>query len=118
MADTLMAYIGRSNVETLTLEYRPEGETAFVTVPEEAVLRAVFRFGAYCIDTNNEDDPIELGSNATKVHLQLGLIPLLAPGRHKDGLLTIYDAEHLDGLAWAEYSVRVVPWPVCNGGEG
>lgn len=116
MSDTLMAYIGRSNVETLTLEYRPEGETEFVTVPETTVLRAVFRFGAYCIDSENEDDPIELSDDATKVHMQLGRIPLLGEGRYRDGLLTIYDAEHPDGLAWAEYRVRAVSWPVCNGG--
>jgi hypothetical protein len=114
MADTLMAYIGRSNVETLTLEYRPEGEDEFTTVPVTTVLRAVFKFGVYCIDTDEVGDPIELSADATKVHLQLGLIPLLAPGRHRDGKLTIYDAEHPEGLAWADYRVRVESWPVCE----
>ena len=78
----LNAYIGRDFEETLVLEYQPGGESAFETVAVDTVTRAIFRFGDYCIDTEDAEPLITLEENATRVVMQLGMIEELVAGRY------------------------------------
>jgi len=112
MVDILQAYIGRDFEEVLLLELQPVGGSAFETVEDDAVTRATFRFGDYCIDTDDAEPLIELQDNATKVAMKLGLIDELVAGRYA-GYLTVFDATNTAGLPWQKMTVRVSSWPIC-----
>ena len=102
----LRAYIGRDNVQRL--ELRQDGEL----VAENAVTRAQFRFGPFCIDTDEVADPIELTDSATVVEMQLGRVEGASPGL-LEGHLTVYDAVHPEGIGWQSFMVLVERWPAC-----
>ena len=107
----LIAYIGRENIAYLTLQQ------GGVIVAENAVTRAVFSFGDYCLDTDEDDDPILLTDSDTKVKLQLGLVEGLEVGIYI-GQLTIWDAEMESGKAWGErILITVNEWNACEGDE-
>jgi hypothetical protein len=114
MATVYQVYIDRGNVESVLLEKRPRGETVFETVDDDTVLRAVFRFGSYCLDTDTDvAGNIELAENATVVNMKLGLISGLVAGQY-DGYLTIYDALNPNGLGWGDMVlVNVQAWSIC-----
>ena len=110
--EILQAYIGRDFEEVLLLELQPVGGTAFETVSVDTVTRAIFRFGDYCIDTEDLVPLISLEENATRVEMKLGQITGLVAGKYT-GYLTIYDATNTNGLPWEKLTVVVWPWPVC-----
>ena len=114
MATVFQTYIGRGNTESIRLRYIPEGETEYETVEDDTVLRAVFRFGAYCLDTETDiAGYITLAENATVVRIKPGLVAGITEGQYS-GWLTVYDALNPDGLAWGdEIIVNVRPWSVC-----
>ena len=114
MATVYQVYIGRGNFESILLKKRAVGEADFETVDDDTVLRAVFRFSTYCLDTDTDvAGYIELAENATVVNMKLGLISGLVAGQY-DGYLTIYDALNPDGLAWGDMViVNVQAWSVC-----
>ena len=114
MATVYKVYIGRGNVESILLRLRPVGGSAYQDVDDDTVLRAVFRFSTYCLDTDTDvAGNIELAENATVVNMKLGLISGLVAGQY-DGYLTIYDALNPDGLAWGDMVVvNVQAWSVC-----
>jgi hypothetical protein len=109
---TLQAYIGRDFEEIVLLEYKPVGESDYETIPDDTATQAIFRFGAYCIDTDDDEPLIEFQDSNTKVAMKLGLIDELKAGQYT-GYLTIYDATNTNGLPWEKISVRVWPWPIC-----
>ena len=113
MATLLNAYIGRNFEDVVLLEYIPVGSTAYETVANDTVTRAVFKFGDYCVDTDEalDADYISLETNATRVALRLGGISGLAAGLYK-GYLTIFDAVNTKGLPWVDFTVHALPWPV------
>lgn len=108
----LNAFIGRENIEIVRLLV--DGET----VPENVVTRVVFRFGGYCLDTDNPEHAgvISLIDNATRVQVKLGLVPGLKPSTDCPlfGSITVYDAASPEGIAWYRITVRVVDWKVCG----
>jgi hypothetical protein len=104
-------YVGRDN--RTRLELRQEGEL----VVANAVTRAQFKFGTWCLDTSEAGDPIELMNNAQAVEMQLGLVTGLTPGTYR-GKLTVYDLNHPNGIAWAEVSVLAQKWNVCSAEPG
>jgi hypothetical protein len=111
MPETLTVYIDRDKKTVLDLEYIPEGSSTYESVPEDTVLRAIFRFGPFCIDTDSSD-LIELSEDATSIEMNLGLITSLVAGGYV-GYLTIYDAENTNGIPWQQYQVNVLAWDVC-----
>ena len=103
-------FIGRENAIKLPLTVNDPPET----VPVNTVLRAIFNFGGYCVDTDVATDPIELIDNETVVRMKLGLITNLREGTY-EGFLTIFDSEAPNGLGWGKKArVKVHPWPVCD----
>jgi len=101
------AYVNRSN--RTRLELRQDG----ALVAANAVTRAQFRFGTWCLDTNDLADPIELVADATAVEMQLGLVDGITPGTYR-GKLTVYDLNHPNGIAWSEVVVEATAWNVCE----
>jgi hypothetical protein len=114
MPTTLNAYVGRDFDEIILLEYLPVGGSDYETVPIDTVTRAVFRFGDYCIDTDEVEhaDLISLTENATQVEMKIGMISGLVQGTYK-GWLTIFDAVNTNGIPWQLCKVQVWPWPIC-----
>lgn len=110
--EIITAYIGRDNVETVLLEYKPKNSTAYETVPVNTVTRAILRFGDYCLDTNDADPIFELTENETELAMQLGMVIDLAEGSHV-GRLTVYDGDHPNGIPWQDYRIRIRQWNVC-----
>lgn len=108
----LKAFVGRGNLDVLSLEYVPVGETSYRRVAEGAVTRAILRFGAYCLDSDDSEHEIELAQGATAVNVRIGLVPDIEPGTYH-GHLTVYDSEHPNGIAWEYVRVKVEPWGVC-----
>jgi len=105
--ETLTFYVARANEELL--ELTQDGET----VNEDAVLRAVLRFGPYCLDTDEHPTLIELYDSAQKLRIKAGLIEGIKSGDYI-GHLTLYDAlTEDDGLKWQDFRVQVRPWNVC-----
>ena len=104
--------IGRDNIISIDLEYQPSGEAAFVSVPENTVTRAVFRFGEHCLDTELHPDEIWLDDNATVVRMKPGKITGLS-AHQTTGYLTLFSADYEDGKGWEDYKVDAVEWPVC-----
>jgi len=106
-------YVGRDN--RTRLELRQEGEL----VVANAVTRAQFKFGTWCLDTDGAlasppaPAPIELVADATAVEMQLGLVTDLTPGTYR-GRLTVYDLNHPNGIAWSTVEVIVGTWAVCS----
>jgi hypothetical protein len=108
MSDTITAYIGKENIVTITL--KQDG----ATVEPDAITRAMFKFGEYCLDTSVLTDPIELNSNKTAINLQIGLLPGIVQGSYV-GKLTIFDPEIVNGKAWGDsITVYVLPWETCS----
>jgi hypothetical protein len=114
MATVLQVYIGRGNTESISLRLKPVGMDDYQDVEDDSVLRAVFRFSDYCLDTDTDvDGHIALAENATVVELKPGLISGLVAGQYA-GWLTIYDALNPDGIAWGEeIIVNVRAWSSC-----
>jgi len=109
LSGPLMAYINRGNTEKLELIQDNQRVTA------NAVTRAVFRFGVYCLDTEVDNaELIELIDNAQVLRLRLGLVPNLIAGTYKKGTLTLYDELTEHGKAWIRADVRAELWPVCE----
>lgn len=100
------AHIGRANRTRLQLLRDGEVVTA------NTITRAQFRFGTWCLDTNT-DSIISLIDNNTVVEIQLGRVTGITPGTYR-GLLTVYDASHPQGIAWATVTVTAANWPVCS----
>jgi hypothetical protein len=104
--ETLTFYIGRENFQHL--ELTQDGDP----VNENSVLRAVFRFGNHCLDTDTSA-LIELYNNAQRLKIQGGLVPNLKVGACQ-GFLTLYDAVADEkGLPWEHFFVEIREWPVC-----
>ncbi len=85
------------------------------SLPEEEKL-AVLRVQAWitdtvCLDTQNVDDPISYDDG--KVTMQPGLLAGLEPGDATIHL-TIFDAEHVTGLAWGSFPAEIIDWPKCE----
>ncbi len=110
LSGPLMAYISRGNTEKLELTQNGK------VVPKNAVTRAVFKFGNYCIDTNVDSaEIIELINDAQVVQMRLGLVPKLVPGAYRRGTLTLFDAlTPVHGKAWIRADVRAQYWPICD----
>jgi len=106
MAQTLIIYIGRDNVEGYDLLV----DGVLVTV--DTITEAHLSFGPYCIDTVADPTAIELTESATRVEITGGHIVNLAVGVYA-GTLTCYDAGAVDGIAWEDFNVQVLAWPVC-----
>jgi hypothetical protein len=107
MAQTLIIYIGRDNVEAFDLLI----DDVLVTV--DTITKAHFKFGDYCIDTVNDAAKIALTESKTRVEITAGHISGLAVGVY-EGKLTCYDAEATNGIAWEDFNVQVETWPVCE----
>lgn len=82
-----------------------------IDVPENTITRAMFRFGPYCLDTDDGDGLFVFQANRTQIKAKMGLIPNLEPGEWQ-GYLTLFDA---DGKhAWKSYrKVTAEHWPIC-----
>ncbi len=101
-------YISRGNVTIFLL--KQDGQE----VVGGAVTRAIFRFGEYCIDTDNPHHPISLIDNSKAVRMQLGLVNNLQIGR-AIGRLTIYDTVVTEGIAWGEsVKINIQEWKTCS----
>ena len=106
------AYLERDNRQRWRLEQNGQ------TVQEGAVQRVVVRFpasasagdDAIVLDTDEPDSVLSLEENATVVEANLGHVKGLTPGLYRCWL-TVYDAEHPNGIAWAQVWVRVQSWP-------
>ena len=107
-------YIGRDNITAHDLKYMPKGETSFVPVPDNTITRAVLRFGPFCLDTNVAEhaDIFYLSNNNTTIEMKLGRVTDLTTGTYY-AYLTIYDANHPEGISWANFRIRVQSWLVC-----
>lgn len=113
MADKITAYVGRNNLVQLPLYEKPVGETAWTLVETGTVESAVFSFGDFCVDTDNDPDVISIATSGQAIELHLGLIEDLVANRRYDGYLTIYVTGEEDGTAWDEYTVQTEEWPIC-----
>jgi len=110
----IVVHIGRDNITAYDLEYMPKGETSFVPVPDDTITRAVLRFGPFCLDTNvtGHADIFYLSNSNTTVEMKLGKVANLTTGAYY-AYLTIYDANHPNGIPWANFNISVQSWPVC-----
>ena len=94
-------YIGTDAVDRIDLD-----------TPTSELVRAVFRFGDYCIDTALH--PALIWFEARGLAMKLGRISGIEPGRH-DGYLSLYDAVNVNGRPWGTVIlVKVVAWPKCG----
>jgi hypothetical protein len=100
-------YLGRAN--RYRYQLKQDGEVVQVN----AVTRAQFKVGPVCLDTDVPGDEITLTDNATVVEVQPGLADDLEEGMF-EGMLTIYDVDHPEGIAWARFPVYVYGWEVCE----
>ncbi len=64
-----------------------------------------------CLDTANPAHQIAYDDG--KVTMQLGLVAGLKPGRVTIHL-TVFDADHEQGLAWDDFRAKIVTWPKCE----
>ena len=104
-----MIFLDRDNV--ILLELEQDGQPVQEGAAQRAVLWLPSRAGngsPVVFDTDTDDD-ITLEESGTRVRVQGGQ-RTITPGMHT-ALLTIYDASHPNGLAWASISVRVRRWP-------
>ena len=103
----IQVYQGKRNKIVLTI--KQDG----ATVNPGAITRAVFRFGAYCLDTDVSSPAIELIENETQVQLRLGLVEGILPG-HYVARLTVYDLLMPEGKAWPQpLNINVLSWEGC-----
>jgi hypothetical protein len=103
-------FVGRANKIFLTLLQDGSSDN----VRSDAIYRAMFKFGDFCVDTDNLDDPIELIEDNKKIQMQLGLVPGIQPGIY-DGRLTVFDTGAPMGIAWGDpVKVKVYTWETCN----
>jgi len=109
MAQTLVVYIGRDNVEGYDLLV--DGE--LVTV--NTITSAHFMFSDHYIDTASDPTLIELTEDETRVEITAGQISGLTVGVYP-GRLTCYDPVATDGIAWQDFNVQVVSWAVPSDG--
>lgn len=80
---------------------------------ENAITRAMFVFGKYCLDTDT-NHLIQLIDNAQTVRMELGLIPNLETGSYR-GFLTVFDAQADQGIPWGDpVNIMVRDWKSCN----
>lgn len=114
MSNTITVYISRDNTEIFLLKYRPVRKYGYILVPKNTIIRAVFRFDTYCLDTDTDIvGNIGFMEDNTIVFIKPGLIPDLVIGQYS-GWLTVYDALNPNGRAWGEeLIVDVVYWNVC-----
>ena len=110
--ETITAYIGRDNIQTVLLELKPKSGTAYETVAINTVTRAILRFGDFCLDTDDADPIFELTEDETELAMKLGKVTNLTTGAYY-AYLTIYDANHPNGIPWANFNISVQNWPVC-----
>jgi ABC-type antimicrobial peptide transport system ATPase subunit len=101
----ITAFIGRANSHKITLLQNK------APVPANVVERAVLRFGDYCLDT--DDLSMLFEDNNTALRVKIGLTPLLVAGNYA-GVLTVYDAAAVEGLAWDEIKIAVKVWRDCT----
>jgi len=109
MAQTLVVYIGRDNVEGYDLLV--DGE--LVTI--NTITAAHFMFSNHSIDTASDPTLIELTEDETRVEITAGQISGLTVGVYP-GRLTCYDPVATDGIAWQDFNVQVVSWAVPSDG--
>ena len=110
--ETITAYIGRDNIQTVLLEYKPKSGTAYETVAINTVTRAILRFGDFCLDTDDADPIFELTEDETELAMKLGMVTDIVAGDYI-GQLTIYDGTHPNGIPWEDYRIRIEAWQVC-----
>ena len=104
---TITFYTGTANSVGLTLKVNG------ATVDAGTVTRAIFRFGDYCLDTDEADaDIFSLNEDATVLTVRAGLIDGVQPGKYS-GMLTLYDEETADGIAWERITVIIGQWLKC-----
>ncbi len=83
-------------------------------VTPNAVTRAIFRFGEYCLDTDIDTDLIWFKNDKQTVVMQPGLVENLIPNKCV-GNLTIFDSNNPHGLAWGRtVKVDIKKWPLCE----
>ncbi len=79
---------------------------------ENAIIRAMFVFGEYCLDTESSG-LITLIDDAQSVQLELGLVVNLDTGNYR-GFLTVFDAQSPNGIPWGEIvPISVRDWQSC-----
>jgi hypothetical protein len=107
---SLVAYIGRDNEERLELLNNGSVVTA------GAVTRAVFKFSAWCLDTEIDSEVFYFLNPANQtLCFKLGLVEGIRVGTFTTGRLTIYDHQNQNGIAWGpRMTVIINAWPVCS----
>jgi len=112
--EKLRFFIGRDNITNVKLQLKTVDDTDFVDVDDGVVLRAVLKFGSYCLDTDEEEhaDFFSLADDETVVSIKGGLIPNLVKGDYT-AYLTIYDAVAEDGISWQSFRIQARDWPIC-----
>ena len=104
---TILGYIDRANSARIELT---EGRRPVA----DGFDRAVLRFGAWCLDTADQDAPIQMAAGGKAVDVQVGLVEGLVRGQYT-ARLTVYDQENPEGLAWpTPIGVFVQPWDACE----
>jgi hypothetical protein len=94
MKTKLIAYISRDNEEQIELLVNG------ALVAENAVTRAVLKFGGYVLDTNVDTNIIYFSSSTNQILcLKLGLIENLIVNDYLRGTLTLYDNVNTNGIA-------------------
>ena len=108
MATRINVYIGTDNAVVFkSLQY----QNPLIDVPANTLTRAQFKFGDFCVDTDDVDALIVFQESATEIKMWPGLIANLTPGSFT-GYLTISDE---DGTyAWEDFKVTVHDWPTCS----
>lgn len=103
---SITAYIGRENEHQYRLLQNGQ------PVVEGAVSRVRIKFGPYCLDTDQPDDPIEVDAEGV-VTFRPGMVEGLQRGMY-EGQLVVYDNPSPEGIVWDSVIVTAVPSPACE----
>ena len=104
-------YLNRDNKIRLRLQY-DDGSTVEQNTITRAVLRLTGGPDDIVFDTQGDVDAT-LTDSATVLQVAGGSRSI--PARNYTGLLTLYDADSQNGLAWDRISVKAKPWPATEG---
>ena len=107
--ETITVEIGRDRVHRIA--FTVDGEP----VNDDALTKAVLRFGEYCLDTE-EGGGLTFVESKTAVDVELGLVEGLTKGAYV-GHLTAMDGLHENGLPFGQVIINAINWPVCPEAE-